>query len=79
MPLLSLKPSHSAVARYFEALNKFGQLHISHEMAVRSAFQNLLDSCARKLGWTLVPEWNVLRAKKKPIRVDGLCWTSSDL
>lgn len=71
MPELSLKPTHAAVTQYFDTLNKFGQLHISHEMAVRSAFQNLLDSCARRLTWTLVPEWTVQRAKKNPVRVDG--------
>jgi predicted helicase len=71
MTNLNLKTTHAVVANYFETLNKFGQLHINHEMAVRSAFQSLLDSCARKLSWTLVPEWNILRAKKKPVRVDG--------
>jgi predicted helicase len=36
---LSLKPAHTAVKAYYETLHQFGQLHIDHEGAVRSAFQ----------------------------------------
>jgi predicted helicase len=32
---LSLKPSHAKVKDYYNALNQFGQLNISHETAVR--------------------------------------------
>ena len=45
---LSLKPSHAKVKDYYNALNQFGQLNISHETAVRQAFASLLDDCARK-------------------------------
>jgi len=67
---LNLKPTHAAVQGYYAALNQLGQLHISHEMAVRSAFQDLLSSCGRKLKLTLVPEFRIERARSSVI-VDG--------
>jgi hypothetical protein len=35
---LNLKPTHASIKAYYAALHQLGQLHISHEMAVRSAF-----------------------------------------
>ena len=67
---LNLKPTHAAVQGYYAALNQLGQLHISHEMAVRSAFQDLLSSCGKKLKLTLVPEFRIERARSSVI-VDG--------
>jgi hypothetical protein len=45
---LSLKPNHATVKAYYETLHQFGQLNIDHEMAVRSAFQDLLATCGRR-------------------------------
>jgi len=42
MRQLNLKPTHKLVKNYYQALGQFGQLNIDHEMAVRSAFQDLL-------------------------------------
>jgi hypothetical protein len=67
---LGLKPTHASVKTYYEALHGYGQLHINHEMAVRSAFQDLLSACGRKLKLTLVPEFEIKR-KYSSIRVDG--------
>ena len=61
MSELNLKPTHAAVKNYYVALNQLGQLHIDHEMAVRSAFQYLLSSSGRKLKLTLVPEFEIKR------------------
>jgi len=71
MPPLNLKPSHKLVKNYYEALGQFGQLNIDHEMAVRSAFQNLLGGCGRQFEWTLVPEYAYRPAKLNPVRIDG--------
>ena len=59
------------VKDYYNALNQFGQLNISHEMAVRQAFASLLDSSAKPFGWKLVPEFRIAVAKKKSVIVDG--------
>lgn len=71
MEHLDLKPGHAAVKAYYGVLGQYGQLHIDHEMAVRSAFQDLLSSCARKFRWTLVPEFSIERKGASAIRVDG--------
>ena len=72
MQQLNLKPAHKLVKSYYEALGQFGQLDIDHEMAVRSAFQNLLAGCGRKFEWTLVPEWKIQRPNVGYITVDGV-------
>ena len=71
MQKLNLKPNHKPVLAYYEALGKFQHISITHETAVRSAFQYLLESCARQFSWTLVPEWEIKRAKQRSVRVDG--------
>ena len=71
MQPLNLKPSHKLVKSYYETLGNYGQLSIDHEMAVRSAFQNLLAGCGQKFHWTLVPEYSFSRPKQNPIRIDG--------
>jgi hypothetical protein len=69
---LSLKPTHATVKAYYETLHQLGQLHIDHEGAVRSAFQDLLHKCGRKVKppLTLVPEYRIERARTSVI-VDG--------
>ena len=76
---LSLKPSHAKVKDYYNALNQFGQLNISHETAVRQAFASLLDDCARKFKWKLVQEFRLPAPKNKSIIVDGVVLDSFTL
>ncbi|HET8889178.1 MAG TPA: type ISP restriction/modification enzyme [Candidatus Angelobacter sp.] len=68
---LSLKPSHAKVKDYYNALNQFGQLNISHETAVRQAFASLLDTCARQFKWKLVQEFRLPAPKNRSVIVDG--------
>ncbi len=67
----SPKPTKRALDRYEESVAEFRQRGVQHEGAVRSAFQVLLDDCARQCGWKLVPEYPVLRQGRRPLRVDG--------
>jgi len=60
-----------ALDAYQRSLAEFEQRGVTHESAVRSAFQVLLDDCARPHGWKLVPEYPVLRQGRRPLRVDG--------
>lgn len=71
MQKLNLKSSHKPVLNYYEALGQFRQIGVSHETAVRSAFQTLLETCCRQFSWTLVPEWEFRRPKQRSVRVDG--------
>ena len=71
MPTLNLKPTHKPVKSYYAALDQFARLDVSHESAVRAAFQTLLEHCARQCGWTLVPEHAISPQRNKRIVVDG--------
>ena len=71
MPTLNLKPTHKPIKNYYAALNQFNRLGVTHETAVRSAFQSLLQHCAQKLNWTLVPEHSMTAHRNRRIAVDG--------
>jgi predicted helicase len=68
---LSLKPTSAKVKDYYNALNQFGQLNISHETAVRQAFASLLDTCAKQFKWKLVQEFRLPAPKNRSVIVDG--------
>ena len=68
---MNLKPTHKPVREYYAALVQFEHLGITHETAVRSAFQALLEHCGRQCQWTLVPEYAITRPGKRRIVVDG--------
>ncbi len=70
MERLNLKPNHKSVQNYYEALRQFKTIGVSHEGAVRSAFQTLLEQCGRQFQWKLVPEW-AMKKDSRSIRVDG--------
>ena len=71
MPTLNLKPTHKPVKAYYESLGQFDRLGVTHETAVRSAFQSLLESCGKQFDWTLVPEHSMTFNRNKRIVVDG--------
>ena len=71
MPTLELKPTHKAVSAYYDSLAKFAKLGIKHETAVRSAFQELLEHCARQFDWKLVPEYAIKRKGQADAKADG--------
>ena len=67
----SVKPSDKLIKGYYAVLGQYGQLHVGHEMAVRSAFQDILRGYSKRLEWTLVPEYSLPVSKGKRIIVDG--------
>jgi hypothetical protein len=71
MASLNLKPTHKPVTVYYDAIAQFEKLGVKHEGAVRSAFQNLLEHCARQAGRTLIPEYQLKRKGGKPLEPDG--------
>ena len=71
MTTLNLKPTHKPIKAYYESLKQFDRLGVTHETAVRSAFQSLLESCGRQFDWTLVPEHSMTGHQNKRIVVDG--------
>ena len=75
MTTLNLKPTHKPVKAYYESLQRFESIGVSHETAVRSAFQTLLEYCGRQFDWILVPEHSmtplIREVKNRRIVVDG--------
>ena len=78
MTTLNLKPTHKPVRAYYESLQRFESIGVSHETAVRSAFQSLLEYCGKQFNWILVPEHSMTPlikgargVKNKRIVVDG--------
>ena len=79
MPSLTLKPTHKPIKAYYAVLKQFDRLGVTHETAVRSAFQSLLEYCARQFNLTLVPEHSITPlirgargVKNRRIVVDGV-------
>lgn len=68
MKALILKPTHKPVKAYYEVLQQFERIDVTHETAVSTAFQNLLQHCCKQFDWTLVSGW---RIKKTNVLVDG--------
>ena len=68
---LNLRPTHRIIRDYYKALDQFDQVGATHEGAVRSAFQSLLQGCARQFDWTLVPEHSMRVRRDRRIVVDG--------
>ena len=63
---LAAKPKPKNIEEYYTALDAYEKQGVTHEGAVRSAFQNLLAETGRRVGWTLIPE-----LQSGSIRPDG--------
>ena len=78
MTSLNIKSTHKPIEDYYDALDQFDQLGFTHETAVRSAFQSLLQHYGRAFNWTLVPEHSMAPlirgargVKNRRIVIDG--------
>src|SRR5260221_12871998 len=52
-----------AIDHYYNELESYHTHKVTHETAVRSAFQNLLAAFAQSANWTLIPEQTLAKAK----------------
>ena len=66
MTSLNLRPTHKIIKDYYNALDQFNRLGATHEGAVRSAFQSLLQGCARQFDLTLIPEHSMSPLTRGP-------------
>ena len=71
MPQLNLKPSHKAIRDYYATLQQYAQHAVTHEGAVSSPFDTLLQACARQINATLVPQYPMHTSKGNRIVIDG--------
>ena len=77
MRTLPLKANHKRVAAYQASLKEFDQLGVTHETAVRAAFQALLEDCTSLVNkgradkWKLIPEFSLRTKGGAKITPDG--------
>ncbi len=71
MQTLKLKANHKSVDEYYKTLEQYDQLGVQHEMAVKSAFHDLLSYCGRQFSYTLIPEYPFRRKNQRPVKLDG--------
>ena len=69
-PLISNPPTNPSKPTTLHSSN-LTRLGVTHETAVRSAFQFLLEYCARQFNLTLVPEHSITVNQNRRIVVDG--------
>jgi hypothetical protein len=88
MSNFKLRATHAPVKAYYETLERFGRGKFDNEVNVRRAFEALLEKCARAYEWMVVPEYQIARTGKNPLRVDAAvldafnlprgCWDEKD-
>lgn len=71
MKELNLKPTHKPIRDYYEALEQYNRLDITHEGAVSNPFAFLLATCAKKIRGTLEPQHSIHSTKGNRIVIDG--------
>ena len=72
MPKLNLKPTHKPIRDYYATLQQYDQHDATHEGAVSNPFAFLLDTCAKQLNATLIPQYGMHTPKGNRIVVDGV-------
>ena len=72
MPKLNLKPTHKAIRNYYATLQQYDQHNATHEGAVSNPFAFLLDTCAKQLNATLIPQYGMHTPKGNRIVIDGV-------
>ena len=79
MPQLNLKPTHKPIRDYYASLQQYDQHNITHEGAVSNPFAFLLDSCAKQVNATLVPQYATTGETGNRIVLDGAILNQSSL
>ena len=72
MPQLNLKPNHKAIRDYYATLQEYEKQGIRHEGAVSSPFDTLLQTCAKQVNATLVPQYPLRTTAGNRIVIDGV-------
>ena len=71
MPQLNLKPTHKAIRDYYASLQQYAQRNITHEGTVSNPFAFLLDTCAKQVNATFVPQHQICTDAGRYIYLDG--------
>jgi len=68
---IDIKPNHKPIKEYYAELASFEKHGHSNEMTVRNAFQDLLQTYTKKIGWQFIEEYTIKRKDRKNASVDG--------
>ena len=71
MPQLNLKPTHKPIKEYYATLQEYSEQGITHEGAVSAPFATLLDTCAKQVNATFVPQHQIKTDAGRYIYLDG--------
>ncbi len=71
MPKLNLKPTHKPIRDYYVTLQRYEQHDVTHEGAVSAPFETLLNTCARQVNATIIPQYAMHTATGNRIVIDG--------
>jgi predicted helicase len=66
----SISPAHACIRNYYRELETYRGQGVTHEGALRTAFQNLLADTLPQ-GWSLSPEYGMKGAGGRLVRPDG--------
>ena len=69
---LNLKPTHKAIRDYYATLQQYDKHDATHEGAVSNPFAFLLDTCAKQMNATLIPQYAMRALKGNRIVIDGV-------
>ncbi|MFH1049501.1 MAG: type ISP restriction/modification enzyme [bacterium] len=69
--MLNIKPNHRAITDYYKALDVFARQGITHETAVKNAFQSVLTYCCKQMNLDFIEEYPYKRLEKYKARIDG--------
>ena len=71
MPQLNLKPNHKPIRDYYATLQQYDRHAVTHEGAVSNPFAFLLDTCAKQVNATLIPQYAMRTPNGNRIVIDG--------
>ncbi len=71
MSQLKLKPTHKPIRDYYATLQAYAQHKATHEGAVSNPFAFLLDTCAKQVKATLIPQYQMHAPNGNRIVIDG--------
>ncbi len=71
MSQLKLKPTHKPIRDYYATLQAYDQHKATHEGAVSNPFAFLLDTCAKQVEATLIPQYQMHAPNGNRIVIDG--------
>ena len=71
MPQLNLKPTHKPIKDYYATLQQYSEANITHEGAVSTPFETLLNICAKQIDAIFILQYGMDTEIGKRIIVDG--------